>query len=447
MRTVLIISPHFPPINAPDMQRVRMSLPHFAEFGWKPVVLAVEPRYVEGVQDPLLLETLPSDVAIERMRALPVQLTRKVGFGYLGYRVLPYMYRAGARMIKRHNVDLVYFSTTMFLAMPLGRIWKQRFNVPFILDIQDPWVNDYHRERPESERPPKYCFVQRLNRVLEPWTMKEVDGIIAVSRDYIDTLRSRYPWLSTIPQKTLPFAASESDFCAVRDHPQPNRFFRPGNGYIHGVYVGRGGEDMTVALRIIFQALRLGLQERPKVFSNLRLHFIGTSYAADDRARKTVQPVAEQLEVREFVEELPRRVPYFEAIQLLLDADFLLVPGSDDPQYTASKIFPYIMARKPLLAVFHERSSVVDIVQRTRAGMIVPFSSGKPVESYARKLLEAWAAILKSLPVSPAVDWSAFVPYTAREMTRKQCELFDRVMGSCASGYGEGDPVLRAGGA
>jgi hypothetical protein len=36
MRTLLIVSPHFVPINAPDMQRVRMSLIYFAEFGWKP---------------------------------------------------------------------------------------------------------------------------------------------------------------------------------------------------------------------------------------------------------------------------------------------------------------------------------------------------------------------------------------------------------------------------
>ncbi len=41
MRRVLIVSPHFPPTNAPDHQRVRMSLPYFQENGWEPVVLAV----------------------------------------------------------------------------------------------------------------------------------------------------------------------------------------------------------------------------------------------------------------------------------------------------------------------------------------------------------------------------------------------------------------------
>ena len=41
VKKVLIVSPHFPPLNAPDMQRVRMSLPYFAAEGWEPVVLAL----------------------------------------------------------------------------------------------------------------------------------------------------------------------------------------------------------------------------------------------------------------------------------------------------------------------------------------------------------------------------------------------------------------------
>ena len=44
MPRLLIISPHFPPINAPDMQRVRMSLPHFVDAGWEVVVLTVDDR-------------------------------------------------------------------------------------------------------------------------------------------------------------------------------------------------------------------------------------------------------------------------------------------------------------------------------------------------------------------------------------------------------------------
>jgi len=31
-------------------------------------------------------------------------------------------------------------------------------------------------------------------------------------------------------------------------------------------------------------------------------------------------------------------------------------------------------------------------------------------------------------PPTPATDWAAFAPYTAREMTRKLCEVFDKAL-------------------
>src|SRR5947208_6428284 len=102
MRRLLIVSPHFPPVNAPDMQRIRMSLPHFAQFGWEPRVLAVDPERVEGMREPLLLETVPADVPVHHASALNARWTRKLGVGALALRALPFLHRAGTRLIREH---------------------------------------------------------------------------------------------------------------------------------------------------------------------------------------------------------------------------------------------------------------------------------------------------------------------------------------------------------
>jgi len=60
MKRVLIISPHFPPVNAPDHQRVRMALPHLEKSGWKAEVLAIAPSTISAPQDLSLLELLPA---------------------------------------------------------------------------------------------------------------------------------------------------------------------------------------------------------------------------------------------------------------------------------------------------------------------------------------------------------------------------------------------------
>lgn len=417
-------------MNAADLHRVRATVPYFREFGWDPVVLAVRPDYVEGVREPLLEETFPSDVPVLRTAALRTRWTRKVGLGNLGIRAFPFLYGAGRKLIQQRNVDLAYFSTTVFTAMPLGRLWKQRFGTPFVLDMQDPWLSDYYKDRPASQKPRKYWAAERMHRVLEPWTMRAVDGLVAVSGGYIRTLEARYPWLSKNPRTVLPFGVSEKDFEILRNRPQHNGYFNRHDGMVHGVYVGRGGRDMEPALRAIFRALKLGIETLPEHFSKVRLHFVGTDYASDDRARKTIEPVAQEYGIGEYVDEYPLRVPYFEGLQLLLDANFLLVPGSDDPQYSASKIYPYILARKPILAVFHEQSSVCDVMRDTQAGELLCFKTGQPPEIHSEALLKIWSRMLSRLPFTPETRWAAFEPFGARQMARRQCELFDEVV-SC----------------
>jgi hypothetical protein len=426
MRRLLVVSPRFPPVSAPDMQRVRISLPHFADSGWEPFVLAVDPEGVEGVVEPLLLETVPRDVPIRHVRPVSARWTRRVGVGDLGLRSFRALYRAGCDIIRKHGIDLVYFSTTVFTVLPLGRLWKRRLGVSFVVDLQDPWVSDYYEGKAKNERPPKYRLARAMHTVLEPWTMPEAAGLVAVTPEYIDTLQKRYPRLRDVPHEVIPMGASEADFDLVGRLNLPNPFFQPGDGHVHGVYAGVLGPVMRPTCRALCAALRMGLDRWPALFSRVRLHFIGTDY--DPAApRASMLPLAEEVGVRDFVHEEPARSPYFKALRTLLDADFLLLVGSDNPQYTASKLYPYILARRPLLAIFHEKSSVVDVLGRTGAGEIVTFADGFEPAELAQEVVERWRSLLERIPFRPETRWAEFEPYLAGASTRRQCALFDRV--------------------
>ena len=138
MKKVLIISPHFPPVNAADVQRVRHSLPYFRQLGWEVEVIAVDEKFVETYSyDPLLNKTIPGDIKVHKVAAFDVSKTRKYGLGSLSMRSFFHYRRMGNKLLRKGNFDLVYFSTTAFHVMALGRYWKQKFGVPFVLDLQD----------------------------------------------------------------------------------------------------------------------------------------------------------------------------------------------------------------------------------------------------------------------------------------------------------------------
>lgn len=429
LRRVLIVSPHFPPINAPDHQRVRTALPYLREFGWQAHVLAVQPNHVEHPSDPDLQKVLPDDLEMTFTQAFPVQLTRKVGLGNLGLRCLPFLAQAGNRLLANQSFDLVFFSTTIFPVMVLGDRWQRRFGIPYALDFQDPWrVNAAPtRQRPGGRL--RYTVDKLLARLLEPQAVRRVGHIVSVSPSYPDCLQDRYPWLQSDQFTVLPFGAPEQDFDQLSTLGIQQAIFDPQDGNRHWVYVGRGGSDMALALRSLFLAIRSDRDRQPQIWETIRLHFVGTSYASGTRATKSVEAIAQELGLSDLVTEHPQRIPYFAAQQVLRDSDAILLIGSEDATYTASKLYPSILARKPILAIFHQQSSVVDILHQCQAGQVVTFSSHDTpanlqpqLTSYLHELLQYPQAY------QPAIDWAAFQPYTAREMTRKLCSIFDRCL-------------------
>lgn len=429
-RRVLIVSPHFPPINAPDHQRIRTMLPYLEECGWEAEILTVDPEEVPHAQDDLLWQTLPTSLPIHTVRALPKRFTGYIGLGNVGWRCLPYLIGAGNQRLGQQPFDLVFFSTTIFPVMILGPYWKQKFGVPFVVDFQDPWRVD---AAPAGQHRPggrlKYALDKALAAFWEPRVMKWANHIVSVSPAYPTALQQRYPWLTSDQFTVLPFGAPETDFEQLPHLPVQQTHFNPQDGRKHWVYVGRGGPDMALALQGLFLGLKEVRSRLPNLSALLHLHFIGTSYAPAGQATPTIAPIADACGVGDLVTEHPQRVPYFEAQKLLTDGDVILLIGSADPQYTASKLYPAILARKPILAIFHEASSVGDILTETQAGTFVPFNAQTRPDLLSEQL-QPYLQVLLSHPQKNlcSTNWEAFAPYTARAMTKHLCQIFDQLV-------------------
>jgi hypothetical protein len=177
------------------MHRVRLLLPYLFQQGIQADVLAVEAGQVAAPLDLWLAAGLPKDVPIHRVRALKLGWAKIPGLGQLSRRALSALRRKGNLLLREGVFDLVYFSTTVFGVHLLGPEWKRKFGVPFVMDYQDPWVNDYYRSHPRV-RPPggrlKYAIMDWLHRRAEPQVLAACSGITSVSAAYPKQLIERY---------------------------------------------------------------------------------------------------------------------------------------------------------------------------------------------------------------------------------------------------------------
>jgi hypothetical protein len=409
-------------VNAADMHRVRTSLAYFHENGWDAEVVCVDPAYTNMGLDKLLLKSIPPNIKIHRVKALSIKYTQKIGLGSLALRSLWYYRKYVNGLLKTQHFDLVYFSTTQFPICILGAYWKKKFNIPYVIDMQDPWHSDYYRDKPKAEQPPKYWFSYRLNKHLEPIALKQASGLISVSEDYITALKTRYPVIKKIPAATITFGMYPPDIkIATENQANFEPILKP--GFINIVYIGRGGADMHKAIEPLFNAIASGLNTDAAIFGRLRLYFIGTSYAPDGEGSPTIMPLAKRFGISDYVSEITNRISYYHTLATLMKADALFVPGSDDAKYTASKIYPYILTKKPLLGIFNANSSAIGILKEFGIETVFDYES---VFNYAIiEFIKGFAGNPDPLSDLPP---SALKKHSAQTKTTQQCRLFNEAL-------------------
>jgi len=422
-------------MNAADMQRVRMSIPYYRENGWEPIVLAIDPAYHGGLREDPLLSTVPADIVIHRCRAFSPKWSRHLGVGNLGLRSWLQLLAAGWRIILRDKVDLVFFSNTQFVTFTLGRIWRRLLGVPYVIDLQDPWRTDHYQGARRKDRPGgwKYEFARLQAGLLEGWSFRRMSGLMSVSPTYIDDLRQRYRWFSSLPAEAIGFGASEADLAQARKM-QPSS---PDgcDGVLQIVYTGVAGPVMRPALEALFDGLQSfcrGQGVPPK----LRLLFSGTSYAAADAASPSVAPIAHHFGSGNLVTETPSRQGYLESLYAQSTADALLLLGTSDPAYSASKLYPYYLSGRPILAIVLAGSRLEQLLRDLACAFIVTFEPAGPNEQTRQQVTAFFLALLAGFPPGslPTRNEEKFRrEYLAGALTQRQCVLFDRALSGQAS--------------
>jgi hypothetical protein len=181
----------------------------------------------------------------------------------------------------------------------------------------------------------------------------------------------------------------------------------------------------------LLEAVRLLADREPALYRNLRLHFFGTSNQTSGQPRARVLPLARDRGVADAVSEEPVRIGYSDALTVLRDSHGILLLGSTERHYTASKLYPALLARRPLLAIFHDSSSVKSILRsvgKPPSVRLLTFVDGQPVSP------EAIYGELVGLLKRPAIDATSFdlraiEPFSARVLAATLAGVLDSITG------------------
>lgn len=412
MNNLLIIYPHWVPANLAGVQRPRLIGNYLHEFDWKATLLTVESKYYEEELDHDLKLTVSSEIEVIYTKAYP--LTRPRIIGDIGLRALPFLYKKALSLLKERKFDAIWIPIPSFYTALLGRRLLRKTGVPFGIDYIDPWVRDISNQNNLRAR-----LSQSVARILEPIAIKKAAFITGVSTPYY------WPAIERNFKKNIPLHIGMPYGFDPNDHkielknvdlPWKNeKSIKP------WIYAGAFLPNSHLFIEALFASIAQ-LKAEGKWDKQIRLYFIGTGqYPA-----KHITQYALDNGIENIVFEDRKRHPFLHVLHFLSKAERVLLIGSTEKHYTASKTFQCILSEKPVFSILHKESSAVKVFEACEAEKyVLTYNPGDTIKVLLPKIKLVLNNFQKPLNWNPNME--GLNAYSSKISAQKLVEVLDEL--------------------
>ena len=272
----------------------------------------------------------------------------------------PFALRAATRVVRRFGIDTVMVTAPPFSAFLVGNTLKRRFHhLKYVADFRDEWlsfyIKDFEYQSGEHAR--------RRATEIERATVESADLVVAVAATSLKTIRGRYPELP------------ESKFLCISNGFDPEAFsgFDPRPNAAKNLIVTHVGTAYKTSSPQFYLDAVDALPE--EVRKRIETRFIGRITDAE----------RQQFENRKSNTRLLGFMPQNEALGSMEDTDCLLVTMTNDISLPG-KLYEYMAARKPVIALSPKGGEVDRFIEETGAGWCIDYRDKDGIQSLLTQL-------------------------------------------------------------
>lgn len=421
---ILIISHAFPPYNSIGAVRVGKTAKYLDEMGHDvrvittrqsgPNDLAIEIALDKIVYTPRIDINYPKELLRAKKQNIlsidtPVRRIEKSNFVdslWKAYRVLinipdeavgwiPYALRAASVLVRVWKPDLIFASAMPFTSLIIAKRISKRCGIPWVGELRDLWVDHHNYSYPGARR--------WLDNYLESKVLSSASALVTVSEPLAAVLRLKY-------NKPIAVILNGFDFS---DYSVPEIT----------------GSDKT--LRIVYTgSIYKGKMDPSPLFSALQLlgsytEKVKVEFYGFGRYFFIISQIAEQFGVSHLI-SVKARLPYTEALLQQKKADVLLLllwtDLNEQGVYTG-KLFEYIGARRPILAIGGINNVAASLITERKAGIVL----NDPAQ--IAEQLKVWIHE-KELEGIASTGEQALAGLSRREQTCKLVEFLQSILKS-----------------
>jgi len=390
---VLIVSYYFPPAGGGGVQRVLKLCKHLPELGWDVDVLAPDdPKWV--AHDPGLAAEVPAATTVHRARyrgpsderSAADTLVGTAGLRRLATRAavlgrslllpdprvvwVPDAAAVAARVVRERAIDVVLTTSPPTSVHMVGSAVARRTGIPWVADLRDSWLANPHRRYERRSVRLKRGALERLARR----TLRRVTALSAVT----DVIGAEAQALAPAGTRAdvISNGCDFDEFAGLRHEPSA-RLVILHAGFFFGA---RSPRPFLEALRDLIDA-------RPELREVVEARFVG-GFRTSDREWAEGLGLGDALRIDGFL-------PHAETLAAMKQADalLLLIPraGGLGRTVLSGKLFEYLAAERPVLALVPPDGMAADLLRRTGFARIADPDDVGAIRAQLEDLHAAWS--------------------------------------------------------
>lgn len=302
-----------------------------------------------------------------------------------------------AGYLKENPVNIVVTTGPPHSLHLIGLGLKRKLNVTWVADFRDPWTNiDYYKDLYLTK------WADKRHRELEKDVLSTADTVVTVG----ETLANELQNLGAKRTVVITNGYDSDDYKSVSSASNDFSF----------VHVGLLSK--TRSHPALWRAFANFLQKIPEAKSELKIKLVGkTDYSAIQEIKRAG--------IEAFVEKI-NYVDHEEVVRIQQGAWIFLLPINRTPNskgIISGKIFEYMAAGKPILAIGDTDGDVAQIISDSNSGVIFDFDDVSGISGYMEKMYLEFKRNFRQ------VSTSNIEKYSRRELTQKLARELNHLSG------------------
>jgi hypothetical protein len=422
MKRALIITYYWPPAGGPGVQRWLKFVTYFKEFGIEPVVFIPDnPHY--PLQDKSIASEIPEGIEIIRFpikepygfaKMFSKNKTNQVSSGIITNKnqsVLEKLLlwirgnffipdarigwvKPSVRFLKKYlaknEMDIVISSGPPHSLHLIAMALKEELGIKWVADFRDPWTTIHYHQSLRLNK-----SAQKKHLKLESQVLNHADLVVVTSA----STKKEFQKITAVPIEVI------SNGYDVLEKIESNLDAQFSIAHIGSLLTNRNPE-------ILWEVLS-ELKDENKAFSKtLLIKLVGV---VSEDVLKSIAAFGLIANYKTL-----GYVSHQKAIQIQHDAQVLLLVEMDSPETKSiipGKLFEYVAANRPILAIGPDGSDVEGILKETNAGVYFTYTDKEKLKKQLQLYYEAY------LKANLHVNSQNTEKYSRRELTKRLSSL------------------------